>query len=152
MGSERRIYSPGIITSPLSLALPQRIVHGHQLGTIRERRFDLHLREHLWHPLHDLIPAQNMSPVAHQLGYGLAIAGPFQQLCTNQCHGLWIIELEPPLPPPPCYLRSDEDKEFVHFTRCQMHRLYPLFPYLRQTTAGYPSSSRRRTSQTSYRP
>src|SRR3989442_3955552 len=127
MGSERRIYSPGIITSPLCPlhALAQRIVYRHQLCAVRKGRLDLHLSEHFWHPLHDLIAAQNLSSVAHQLGHGLAITGPFQQLRTDERHRLRVIELEPPPPPPPRHLRRDKDEEFVDFTWCQMHTLAP---------------------------
>src|SRR6266571_2639866 len=127
MGSERRIYSPGIAASPLCPlhALPPWIVYCHQFCAVRKGRLDLHLSEPFWHPLHDLIAAQNLSSVAHQLGHGLAITGPFQQLRTDERHRLRVIELEPPPPPPPRHLRRDKDEEFVDFTWCQMHTLAP---------------------------
>src|SRR5262249_17251299 len=114
----RKIYSPGIIAVS---ALAQRIVYCHQLGAVRECRFNLHLGEHLWDSLHDLIPAENLSAVAHQFCDGFAITGPFQQFRTDHGHSFRVIELEATLTPPPCHLSGNKNEELVDLTRRQMH-------------------------------
>ena len=49
-------------------------MHRHQLGAIREGRFNLNVMNHLGDTLHYLIAAQISVALTHQLGHGLAIA------------------------------------------------------------------------------
>src|SRR5690606_29418735 len=44
------------------------IVHGYQLGAVREGRLDLDLRDHLGHSLHDVVATEQRRSVVHEVG------------------------------------------------------------------------------------
>src|SRR3954453_2142147 len=65
-------YSPGIIRSPY------RLMHGHELRPVRERRLDLHVVNHLRDSVHHLRAGKHLRAGLHQLGNRLAVARAFR--------------------------------------------------------------------------
>ena len=61
-----------------------RIMHGNELGAIRESRLDLDFRNHLGDAIHHLGAGQHMSAGFHQLGDGASITGAFQNEIADQ--------------------------------------------------------------------
>src|SRR5712692_3673390 len=85
--------SPGAaITSPgIMVASRDRLVHGDQLRSVRKRRLDLYLRNHLRNSLHHVVAGENRLAVTHEFGHRLAIARPFDDGGRYQCNRLGII-------------------------------------------------------------
>src|SRR5262249_196340 len=77
----------------VNLALTDRLVHGDELGAIRERRLDLDLGDHFGDPVHDLRPREDMRTGLHQVRDGATVAGTFQNEIAYQRNRLRMIEL-----------------------------------------------------------
>src|SRR5215470_2440555 len=109
--------SPGIIGP----RLPDRLVHGDELGPVRKRGLDLDVVDHLGDAGHHLRPRQHVGARLHQLGHGLAVARPFDDEVGDQRHRLRMIELDAALEPPARHHRCHRDQQLVLFTRGQVH-------------------------------
>src|SRR5438105_13452020 len=72
-------YSPGFMLTPRKFLL-NGIVNCHQLRAVRKRRLHLHLVNHLSDSVHHLLPRQNPSSKAHDVGHALAIPPRFLDL------------------------------------------------------------------------
>src|SRR5215510_13245659 len=87
--------SPGI----MSLTSRNWIVNTHELGTIRERCFNLHLWNHFGNSFHDLITAQYFPTFRHQLSNRLAVPCSFKHKISYKCNSFRIVELHTSLEP-----------------------------------------------------
>src|SRR5262249_40722981 len=100
-----------------------RLVHRHQLRSIRERRLDLDVVDHFRNAVHDLAAGEHVRARIHQLGNGLAVARTFDDEIGDERHRLGMIELDAALAPPARHHRSHGDEQLVFFTRGQVHGL-----------------------------
>src|SRR5262245_34811455 len=108
----RMNISPGIMLISLrSYILPDtaalqtglssnRLVHGHQLGAVREGRLDLNVVDHFGDPVHHLLAREHVRARLHQLGHGPAVACAFDDEIADQRHRLGMVELDTALEPP----------------------------------------------------
>src|SRR6185312_16867526 len=72
-----------------------RMVHRHELRSIRERPLDLDIRNHLGDAFHHVLALEQSRPVAHQLGNGFAVARPFEYAGRDIGYRFRVVELEP---------------------------------------------------------
>src|ERR1044072_4019674 len=54
--------------------LPDRLMHGDELRSVRERRLDLHVVDHLGNAVHHLRAGDDLRAALHQFGDGPAAA------------------------------------------------------------------------------
>ena len=71
-----------------------RMVHRDELAAVRERAFDLHLDNHLGHPIHDVGAPQQLPPDVHQLGDRAAVANELHDLRADQRDRLRVVEAQ----------------------------------------------------------
>src|SRR5262245_7295749 len=142
--------SPGIMKPPSSRS-PNRLMHGHQLGSIREGRLDLDVVDHFGDAVHDVAAREYVRARLHQLGDGFAIASAFDNEIGDERHGLRMIELDAALAPPSCHHRSHGDEQLVLFARSKIHDvafagLHPQFSHSRGNGAARTAASTARRS------
>src|SRR5262245_17293742 len=90
IGPPAVIISPGIMRDRSA----DRLVNGHQLGSVRECCFDLDFLDHLCHSLHALVAGNDMGSGLHQIRNRSPIARTFDEKVGNNGHRLRVIELE----------------------------------------------------------
>lgn len=74
-----------------------RIMHGHQEGSIRKRPFDLNIMDGNLDAWHDVSPAEHLLAELHELCHAvLAITDEFLQLKGKQGNRFRLIELKAP--------------------------------------------------------
>src|SRR5258708_17439175 len=79
--------------------LPYRIMHGDELGAIRERGLDLDLMDHLGDTVHDIVPPKNLTAEAHDPGHALSVAPESQVVSPDNRGAFRIARLYPPASP-----------------------------------------------------
>ncbi len=105
-----------------SLDGPDRLVHGHELGAVREDAFDLQDLHHAGDARHDVVLGEDLRTGTHQLGDRPAVAGAFEDLVGDQRHGLRMVELEAAGAPLAGQFGGREDRQALEFGRRQQHR------------------------------
>src|SRR5207253_7772489 len=74
--------------------LANRVVNGDELGAVGERPLDLHLLEHLGHPFHHVVAAEDVEARRHQIRDAPAVANAFEDLGRDERERLRVVQLE----------------------------------------------------------
>ena len=106
------------------VALPlDRIVHRHQLGAVRKRRFHLHFVNHLRDAVHHVVALRMLVAQRHDLGHGFAVARPLQNLRREDRDRLRIVELQAARAALPRHLGGDENQQPLLLARGEVHSI-----------------------------
>src|SRR3984893_5124326 len=106
---------PGMTTSS------DRLMHGHKLGAVGKRRFDLDVVDHLGDPIHALRTGDDLRAGLHQFGHGAAVARALDDEIGNDRDGFRMVELDAALQPPSRHHRRHRDQKLVLFAGRQIH-------------------------------
>src|SRR5580693_6878143 len=109
-------YSPGIICTS-----SDRLVHGDELGAVRERRLDLDLGDHFGDAVHHLGAADDVGAGFHQFGDATPVARAFDDEIRDQRNRFGMIELDAAFEPPPRHHRRHGDQQLVFLARGELH-------------------------------
>src|SRR5262245_57058472 len=113
--------SPAMTEQRGSPTSSYRLVHGNELGPVRERRLDLNFDDHFGDAVHHLRAREHMRARLHQLGDRLAVARALDDEVGDERHRLGMIELDAALEAPPVHHRGHGDEQLVLLARGQMH-------------------------------
>ena len=101
-------------------------MHGHQLGAVRKRGFDLDIWNHFGDAIHHIGFGEHMAAFAHELRDGFAIPCTFHHSGADEGDRFWVVELQSA-----CFAAlgqqgSGEEKEFVFFAGGEFHEFIIL--------------------------
>jgi len=97
-------------------------MHGHQLRAVGEGALDLYLLEHLRHPLHHIVAAEDVKPRRHQLRDAPSVADALEDLGGDEREGLGVVQLEAARASPARDFGRGEDEQLFLLTRGEVHR------------------------------
>jgi putative transposase len=119
-----RVETPSCKSRPhwLAVGLRNRLVNGHQLGSVGKRRFDLHVRDHLGDAIHHVGAGEDGFAETHQVCHRAAITRAFHQLAGDERDRLRVVELHAALAAPARQVGRDSDQQLLLLTGCQVHR------------------------------
>ena len=106
---------------PQRRARRDRMVHGHQLGSVGERRLDLDLGDQLGHAFHDVVGGQQPRAGGHQVGDATAVARAFQDRGRDVRDRLGVVQLQAARLAPLGQQGCGEQQQLVFLTGCQFH-------------------------------
>ena len=69
-------------------------MNGDKFGAVGECSLDLHVMNHFWNAVHNILCAEQGATEVHQLGNGSAVAGTFKDSGTDIGNGLRVVEFE----------------------------------------------------------
>ena len=98
-----------------------RMVHGHELGAVGKRSFDLHLVDHVRDAVHHVIVAEELAAEIHQLGHRSAVADELEDLRRDERDGFGIVQAQAAREP---LLRQEAglvENELVELSGSEMH-------------------------------
>ena len=88
---------------------------GDQLGSVRERRFDLNFMDHFRDAIHDILSFQDRGPEAHQVTNRSAVTGAFEDLVGNDRNGFRIVQLKSTGLASPREVSCDDNEKLLLF-------------------------------------
>ncbi len=96
-------------------------MHGDELRSVRERRFDLDFRNHFGNAVHHLLARDDMGAGLHQFGDRLAVPCALHDEIADERDRLGVVELDAAFQPATGHHGGHGDHELVLFARCQVH-------------------------------
>ena len=66
-----------------------------EFGSVRERRFDLYVVDHLGNTFHAIGPRYDMRACFHQIGHRPAVPSAFNHVIGNESDGFRVVKLDP---------------------------------------------------------
>src|SRR4051812_22638603 len=97
------------------------MVNGDELGSVRERAFDLNLGNHVGDAVHHRVDGEDRRTEAHDLGDRPTVANELEDLRGDERDRLGMIQLEAAAATLPRQLAGRKDQQLVDFARRQVH-------------------------------
>jgi hypothetical protein len=92
-----------------------------KFGTIRERRLDLNVVDHLGNAIHYLRAGNDARTGFHQFGNGSSVTRTLHDEIGNERDCLRVIELEASFEPTPRNYRGHGNQKLIFFARRKQH-------------------------------
>ena len=96
-------------------------MHGHKLGAVGKRGFDLDVVDHLGDPIHALRTGDGLCAGLHQFGHGAAVARALDDEIGNDRDGFGMVELDAALEAPARHHGRHRDQKLVLFAGRKIH-------------------------------
>ncbi len=99
------------------------IVQRDEFGAVGERRFDLHVVDHLRNTFHDVGTSQDVAAGIHDVDDGTTVPSGFENPIGQDGNGLRVIERKATSLPGSGNISGDMDEQTLLLVRAEMHCL-----------------------------